>query len=66
MNGLTKAIKHFGTRKALAEALGLEPMAVTQWEKRKRIPAERAVQIESVTKGAVTRQEIRPDLWPLT
>jgi DNA-binding transcriptional regulator YdaS (Cro superfamily) len=64
MDGLDKAIKFFRTQSALAGALGLEPMAVTQWIKRKRIPPERAVQIEKATGGVVSRSELRPDLWP--
>lgn len=64
MDGLNKAIAHFGTRKALAEAIGVHPMAVTQWGKRQRVPAERAVEIEKASGGAVTRHDLRPDLWP--
>lgn len=65
-NGLDKAIKHMGGQLALAHALkikGTNPrMTVQHWKKR-GVPAERAVEIERVTKGAVTRQELRPDLF---
>lgn len=37
---------------------------VSQWEKGATIPAERVVEIESATAGAVSRSELRPDLWP--
>lgn len=37
---------------------------VSQWELGTTvIPAERCVQIEQVTHGAVTRKELRPDLF---
>jgi DNA-binding transcriptional regulator YdaS (Cro superfamily) len=62
MNGLKTAIQHFGSRKALAEAMGLTVMAIHQWETR-QVPAERAVQIEQITGGKVKRQELRPDLY---
>lgn len=62
MNGLKKAIKYMGGRKALADALGLTVMAVHQWESR-RVPPERAVQIERLTGGKVRRIDLRPDLY---
>lgn len=37
---------------------------VSQWEKGATIPAERVVEIERATEGAVRRQSLRPDLWP--
>ena len=36
--------------------------AVSQW---KRCPATRAIQVEQACAGAVTRHELRPDLYPL-
>lgn len=47
----------------LAQRLGVNPMTVRQWIYRERIPPERAVEIERATDGAVTRSEIRPDLF---
>ena len=62
MNGINQAIEHFGGRRALADACGLTVMAVHQWETRK-VPAERAVQIEQLSGGAVTKESLRPDLF---
>jgi DNA-binding transcriptional regulator YdaS (Cro superfamily) len=48
----------------LALDLGVDPSLVTHWLKgRKRITAERAVQIERATGGLVTREELRPDIF---
>lgn len=67
MEGIQKAINHMGGQLALAQALkirGKNPsMTVYQWTKR-GVPANRVLDIERVTKGAVTRYELRPDLYP--
>ena len=59
---LNKAIKFFGSQRQMAIALGIEPMTVTHW-KRQGMPAKRAVQIEQVTNGHVTRKELLPDIF---
>lgn len=62
MNALDRAIAHFGTATDLAKALGLSSMAITQW-KRRGVPAERCPEIEAATGGAVTRLDLRPDIF---
>lgn len=62
MDGLTKAIEHFKTQRALAEALGVTDMAVTQWKKR-GVPPEVCLRIERATSGAVTRADLLPELF---
>lgn len=53
------------TQAALAERLGVSPGLIYQWERGlTRVTGERAIAIEAVTGGAVTRGELRPDLWP--
>jgi DNA-binding transcriptional regulator YdaS (Cro superfamily) len=65
MDGLNKAIKYFGSRRAFAQAIGVTPMAISYWVQRKRnVTAERALEIEKATNGAVSRSDLRPDLWP--
>jgi DNA-binding transcriptional regulator YdaS (Cro superfamily) len=65
MDGLNKAITYFGSRKAFASAIGVTPMAVSYWVQKKRnVTPERAIEIEKATNGAITRSELRPDLWP--
>lgn len=44
------AIKHFGSQRALAEALGIEQPSVAGWSE---IPPLRQLQIEFVTKGTL-------------
>ena len=65
MNAIHKAIKTLGSQAHLAEALGVRQPTISEWAKGDRpIPIERCVQIEQATKGAVTRQDLRPDDWP--
>jgi len=61
-NNLDKAIAYFETRSKLAIALDVSPMAVYQWSKR-RVPAERAWQIEKISNGAVKAADLRPDIF---
>jgi DNA-binding transcriptional regulator YdaS (Cro superfamily) len=59
---LTRAIRAAGGSQSLAEMLGVTPQAISQW--RRRIPAERVLQIERACGGEVSRHELRPDLYP--
>lgn len=61
-NPIERAIQILGTQEKLAELLNVSTQAVTKW--RKRVPAERVLGIEKATGGAVTRHELRPDLYP--
>ncbi|MGU2451391.1 transcriptional regulator [Pseudomonas aeruginosa] len=52
-----------GGKKQLAASLGIPPSYLSRLISGDRaITAERALQIESATQGAVTRQVMRPDL----
>lgn len=59
---LEPAFTHFGSPKALAEALGLSYMAVLQWKKR-GIPPERARQISEITGGKIKPGDLKPKLF---
>ncbi len=59
---LTQAIKATGGTAALAQLLKISSQAVSQWE---RTPVERVLDIERATNGAVTRHELRPDIYPI-
>jgi DNA-binding transcriptional regulator YdaS (Cro superfamily) len=54
-----------GSQALLARELGIGKMAISQWKLRDRIPAEHVLKLEKLTLGAVSRNEMRPDLYPL-
>lgn len=62
MDALETAIDRAGGVTALAGKLNVVPSAVTNWRRRKRIPAEWAAQIAALT--GVPLQRLRPDLFP--
>jgi DNA-binding transcriptional regulator YdaS (Cro superfamily) len=56
-----------GLQRQIALTLGISPVLISQWSSGSRqVPAERCVPIEKATKGAVTRYELRPDIFGLT
>lgn len=55
------------TQVELAKALGVSQGLVGHWVNgRRRITAERAIEIETATGGAVSRADLRPDLFGST
>lgn len=53
-----------GKRSTLARRLNVSSQSIELWlHEKNAISAERAMRIEYVTKGEVTRQELRPDLY---
>lgn len=63
------ACSFLGTPAAFARALEVKPQTVSQWLSGKRsVPPGRCPQIEKLTKGAVTRRDLRPhdyaQIWP--
>lgn len=64
-NLLKKVISIVGSQALLAKAIGVKQPAISHWLHRdKNIPAEYAIKIERATNGAVTRYELRPDIYP--
>lgn len=61
MSALNKAIDLIG-HKALAEKLGVSSQALSCFKKT-RVPAERCRDIEAITNGQVTAEELRPDVF---
>ena len=63
---LRQAIRHhLKSQVAVARAVGVSPQAVSEILRRgKRVPAEWCLAIETATAGAVTRHDLRPDLYP--
>lgn len=50
------------TQARLAELCHVVPMAVSHWMRR-GVPARRCAAIEKATGGAVTRRQLRPDIF---
>lgn len=63
MNAIDIAVKEFGSVNALAASLGVRQSAISNWRARGRVPAERCIVIERVTNGAVSRYQLRPDIF---
>lgn len=59
-----RAIKVFGNGAALGRAMKVSRTTISKMRKNKIIiTAERAKQLEKLTKGVVTRYDLRPDLF---
>ena len=65
IDSIYKALQFFGGKRSdLARELGVSWQQVQLWLKGESVvTGERAVVIEMITKGRVTREEIRPDLY---
>lgn len=64
MRALKRAIDKAGGQSALARACGVKQGHVWHWlNKSRRVPAEQALAVEAATGGAVTRYELRPDIF---
>jgi len=56
---LPEIIEHFGGRIALADALGVDPAAVTNWHRR-GVPLKQAVKIETLSDGKFSARKMCP------
>ena len=63
MQALDRAIQIIGSQSALADALNIKSPSISEWRARQRVPVERCVQIERATNGAVSRHDLRPDIF---
>lgn len=61
---IQRAVRIVGGQSALARLLDVKPQAVQQWCSSGRVSHLRVIQVERATGGAVTRHELRPDLYP--
>lgn len=61
-NPVTEAAKICGSLAELARRIGVTKAAVWQWENETKVPAERCIDIERATNGAVRCEALRPDL----
>lgn len=61
---ITKAIDVCGGQRALSIAIKAAPALVWQWANKKRpVAAKRCIAIEEATRGAVTRHDLRQDVF---
>lgn len=63
-HAIERAAQLAGGQSALARKLGCTPQAVSKMCSTGKVPAERVLAIESAVDGAVTRHELRPDIYP--
>ena len=59
---LKKLLDWFGSKARLAELLNVSRQTVYDWEKRGRISATMATEVERKTNGLFTRKQLRPDV----
>lgn len=65
MNGVQRAVEIAGGQSALARLLGSSRQAVWFWLRGDRnISPKFALKIEAETAGQVTREQLRPDIYP--
>lgn len=63
MTPLQKAIDRAGSQAKLAALIGKRQSHVSMWVKRGRVPADMCAPIEQAVDGAVTRHDLRPDIF---
>lgn len=52
------------SQSAMAKIAGVSQSMIAHWEMgRRRITAEKAIYLEEVTHGELSRNDLRPDLW---
>lgn len=65
LTALQRAVEIAGSQAELARRIGKKQAHIWNWIHRdKQVPAEAVISIEGATEGAVTRTELRPDLYP--
>jgi DNA-binding transcriptional regulator YdaS (Cro superfamily) len=60
---LIEYLNERGAQSALAREISVSPVQICQWAwGRRPVPAERCLDIEKATRGAVTCEDLRPDV----
>ena len=59
---LERLLTWAGSKARLADALNISRQTVYYWIKRGRISATCAIEVEKITKGLFTKEELRPDV----
>ena len=59
-----KAIRLAGGPRAVADAMGIKSLwSIYKWIKRDKVPPDRVTPLEQMTRGEVSRYELRPDIF---
>jgi DNA-binding transcriptional regulator YdaS (Cro superfamily) len=61
MDFIQTAADIVGSRSNLARVFGVSRSCITQWQRRKRIPASRVIEFEKIT--GISRHVLRPDIF---
>lgn len=61
MKAIKRVFHIVGGKSALARHFGITPWAVSKWQE-SGVPADRCPDIEVLTKGLVTCEQLRPDI----
>lgn len=60
---IERAVKHHGSQAKLAEAIGCSQQQISYLLKAKGITADMALKVDAATDGAVSKHELRPDIF---
>lgn len=61
-----RAIKLYRrSQQPMADALGVSQSVVSKWMRRGELPAEYVLKVEMLTKGRITKHDLRPDIYPI-
>lgn len=63
IESLDRACAAAGSQQALADLIGIKSPSISEWRQRGKVPVERCLVIETATAGAVTRHDLRPDVF---
>ena len=60
---IDRAVRHHGSQSKLAAAMGCSQQQIAYLLKAKSITAEMALSVDRATAGAVSKHELRPDIF---
>ena len=61
---IQQVVERFGSQSRLAKAVGVSQFAVSKWYRNEcQVSPHSAIQIERATNGAITRSDLRPDIF---
>ena len=62
---LLEVIEIMGSQAALARGCGVRPPTITKWINSGKVPDGRALEVEALVDGKVTRHRLSPKMYPL-